>query len=223
MRERYVYCTVLLANAFLLIGFLLNGCGLSQGGTLVFPPDEDAEAGMPDSDNGEGGNMDSGDSDGGNDAATDSGTDSGIDTGTDSGTDSGPVISDAGAPNVTFDMIAMPCYKAVVIEDVSKKVVWGSGNSAICPTKLADIYVPASGYTLIVWVKDPTNNLLSFNSSATFTVTKARCSTYSTAPTWAQLESDYAMSFSSISNAATPPSYLFTKSRGSDAEYWIHQ
>ncbi len=48
------------------------------------------------------------------------------------GTD-GPV-PDAGPPNVTFDMIAMPCYKAVVIDDVSKKVVWGSGSSATCPT-----------------------------------------------------------------------------------------
>lgn len=218
---------MLVGNAFLFTGLLLNGCGLDEGGILFPPDDQDAGNDTSDSsDDTETATMDSSvdsDSEAATDSGNDTGTDSGSDTGVDSGTDSGPVISDAGAPNVTFDLLAMGCFKAVVIDDGSKKVVWGSGNSAICPTDLASIYLPPSGYTMIVWVKDPTNNLLSFNSAASVTVTKARCSTYSTAPTWAQIENDYAtQTFVSISNGASPPSFLFVKSCGSDAEYWIH-
>lgn len=128
------------------------------------------------------------------------------------------------AENVTFDTIAMGCFKAVVLEDATGKVVQGAEDTSMCPTELPGIYVPPVGHTMIVWVQDPTNNLLSFNSAEGFTISKARCSTYPTAPTWTQIENDYAtQTFGLISNGAVPPGYLFTKSCPSDAEYQIHK
>jgi hypothetical protein len=125
--------------------------------------------------------------------------------------------------NITFDTNAMGCFKAVVIDDVTHAVVWGSATGAACPTELADIYLPPTGYTLIVWVKDPPNQLLAFDSPSTFAMMQARCSTYATAPTSAQLSSDQtSQTFSAVTNGGTAPAYMFTQSCPADAEYWIH-
>lgn len=128
------------------------------------------------------------------------------------------------ADNVTFDTLAMGCFKAVIVDDNTNMVVDGSGSADVCPTELPGIYVPDGPYTLLLWVKDPSSNLASFNTAENFTVSKAVCSTYAGSPTWAQLESDFVnLSYTNIGNAALPPAYLFTKSCPNSAEYRFHK
>jgi len=132
-----------------------------------------------------------------------------------------PPQQDGGVSGSVQFNPAMPCYKVLLVRNSAVVPQGTSPNDNACQTNPFGENV-LSGDRLFVWVRNPLANTALFTTGVTPTGFTARCSAYSTAPNWIQMETDYlATGYSAVTNLAALPSVSLSTSCPTAADYII--
>jgi len=177
------------------------------------------------------------------DAQTDSQADSGTDGGTDAppqdgGVDGPPPDAtgqqdatqndaepqqDGGvAPGTVQFSSTMPCYKVLLVSNTNSIIPSGSSpNDNACQVNPFGSS-PLPGYSLFVWVRNPTQNNAIFTTTSSPYSYTAKCSNYTTPPNQLQMGNEYlSTGYSPISNSSTLPNVTLSDNCTSSASYII--